>query len=95
MSSCFVWAIILGMSTNSLEKKGLKTLERIERDLEDLKGSPKRTFLYGIIYGAGAFVGGILAIILIGWILSILGVIPGFEGVEKTVGETYDSVRGR
>jgi hypothetical protein len=78
-----------------LEKKGLKQLERIEKDLEQIKGSPQRTFLYGIIYGMGAFIGGIFAIILLGWVLSVLGVIPGFERFEGTVNKTYEQVTGR
>lgn len=78
-----------------IEKKGLRSLERIERDLEELKGNPRRTFLNGILYGAGAFVGGILAILLIGWTLSILGIIPGFEELEEQLGDTYESVRSR
>jgi hypothetical protein len=68
------------------EQKGLKSLQRIEKDLEDLKGNPKRTFFNGVLYGAGAFVGGVLAIVLIGWLLSIAGLIPG-------VGELVDYVQ--
>lgn len=82
------------MVADSMEKKGLKSLARIEKDLEELKGTPQRTFLYGIIYGAGAFVGGILAVVFLGWLLSVLGVIPGFERFEATVGKTYEQVTG-
>lgn len=66
-------------------KKGLKSLERIEKDLEDLKSNPKRTFLNGILYGAGAFLGGILAIILLGWLLNIAGLIPGIRDMVELV----------
>jgi hypothetical protein len=51
--------------------------------------------LYGVLYGAGAFVGGIIAIIIVGWVLSIIGVLPGFDELESTLTETYESVRKR
>ena len=67
------------------QKKGLKSLERIERDLEELKSNPRRTFLNGILYGAGAFVGGILAILLAGWLLSIAGLVPGISDMADKI----------
>lgn len=83
---------------DTLEKKGLKHLQRIENELEEIKdrtGNPRRAFMYGILYGAGAFVGGILAILLLGWVLHILGFIPGFESLEKRINTSYESVRAR
>ncbi len=86
------------MADKRFEKQGLKHLERIESELEEIKdrtSNPRRAFFYGILYGAGAFVGGIIAIVVAGWILSILGVIPGFDELERQLGDTYESVRGR
>lgn len=71
-----------------LDKKGLKQLKRIENELEEIKersSDPKRTFLFGILYGAGAFVGGILAIVLLGWLLSIAGLIPGLSEISQKI----------
>lgn len=83
---------------NNIEAQGLKQLKRIENELEEIKdrtGNPKRTFINGIIYGAGAFVGGILAIILLGWVLAIAGLIPGFGDLAHKVGDTVNAARGR
>lgn len=72
-------------------KKGLRSLERIEKDLEELKSNPKRTFLNGILYGAGAFVGGIVAIMLLGWLLNIAGLIPGVSDMVDFVQRSAQS----
>lgn len=69
---------------NELEKDGLRHLKRIERELGEIRdrtGSPKRAFVNGILYGAGAFIGGVVAVALIGWLLSFLGVIPGLNAI--------------
>jgi hypothetical protein len=60
----------------------IKLLKQIKQELEEIKdrtGNPRRIFLNGILYGAGAFVGGVLAVSLVGWLLSFLGVIPGLD----------------
>jgi hypothetical protein len=60
----------------------IKQLKQIKQELEEIKdrtGNPRRIFLNGILYGAGAFVGGVLAVSLVGWLLSFLGVIPGLD----------------
>lgn len=79
-----------------LDKKGLKQLKRIENELEEIKersSDPKRTFLFGILYGAGAFVGGLLAIVLLGWALSIAGLIPGLSEISHTIQTKIESNR--
>lgn len=68
----------------------IEQLAEIKTDLEDLKqltGSSKEWFLRGMLQGAGAIVGSILMLILLGWFLSIIGVIPG-------AGEIADYIRG-
>lgn len=42
----------------------------------------RRAFSMGLFQGAGVVVGGILALALTGWILGLLGVIPGFDRFE-------------
>jgi hypothetical protein len=32
-----------------------------------------------VLYGAGIVLGTIVGVVLVGWLLSILGVIPGFD----------------
>lgn len=61
----------------------LKThLEIIEKELTDLRKSStgfSSTFLRGMVYGAGYVAGAVLVVILIGWILNIVGIIPAFN----------------
>ena len=82
---------------DEIEKDSLRQLKKIERELSAIKertSNPKRMFINGILYGAGAFVGGILAVAAIGWALSFLGVIPGLsELVEYMQG--LMSLRGK
>jgi len=63
-----------------MAEQEIRQLKQIKRELEEIKertGNPRRSFVSGIFYGAGAFIGGILAVTLIGWLLSFLGIIPG------------------
>ena len=54
-----------------------------------------RAFVNGIFHGMGAVVGGIFALALIGWILSLLGVIPGFDRFETYLGDKVDAFEHR
>lgn len=70
------------------EKAGdeLARLDRIAKSLEVIEMrsiSLKRTLLMGVIQGAGVVIGGIIALALISWLLSFLGVIPGFDRFEN------------
>lgn len=70
----------------SFEKKGLKHLAKIEGQLSDIQhtsGSWKGWFLRGVMQGAGIVLGTILAVMLTGWLLSILGIIPGFGDLAE------------
>jgi hypothetical protein len=60
----------------------LKQLKEIKKELVEIRertATPKQVFINGVLYGAGWFVGGIVAVALLGWVLNILGVIPGFS----------------
>ncbi len=65
-----------------IEKAELKQLESINSNIKDLKSrmvGPKRALFNGVMQGMGAVAGSIAAVALIGWILSLLGLIPGLE----------------
>jgi hypothetical protein len=62
------------------EQEGLKHLENIEHELEEIKDrtpSGRRAFLNGLLQGGGALLGGIIALILLGLLLSFF-VFAGF-----------------
>lgn len=81
--------------TNEIEKDSLRQLRKIEKELVEIKNrtqNPKRLFLSGIMYGAGGFIGGILALALFGWLLSVLGIIPGLSEVAEYLQSMVDRV---
>jgi hypothetical protein len=62
------------------EQEGLKHLEKIEHELEEIKErtpSGRRAFLNGLLQGGGALLGGIAAFVLLGLILSFF-IFTGF-----------------
>lgn len=79
----------------SFEKKGLKHLAKIEGELSDIKesaGSWRGWFFRGVMQGAGIVIGTILAVILTGWVLSLLGVIPGLGDLAEYLRAVTDEV---
>jgi hypothetical protein len=67
----------------------IEQLEEIQTDLQELKhltGSSKAWFIRGILQGAGAIVGSILMLILLGWLLSLLGFFPGLSEIAEYIG---------
>ena len=83
---------------DTFEKEGLEQLARIETELEEIKdrtANPKRSFINGIWQGAGAIVGSIAAIILLGWGLSLLGLVPGVGEIANSLHSMVDQVRSR
>jgi hypothetical protein len=71
-----------------VDEQELRQLKEIKKELSEINektNDPKRVFLSGMLSGAGWFVGGILAVALLGWVLNILGVIPGFSELSDYV----------
>ncbi len=83
---------------DDLETQGLQHLKNIEEELEAIRDrttNPRRTFVMGILQGAGAIFGGLLALGGLGWILSILGVIPGLGDSVEYVRSLLDTLPTR
>jgi uncharacterized membrane protein YkgB len=56
-----------------------KDLRKIESELSHMDQASTRTwgnFWRGCVYGAGYVIGATIIIVIIGWILNIIGVIP-------------------
>ncbi len=74
-----------------------KHLESIEKELVDLRhdsGSLANSFRRGVFYGAGYVVGAVLIIVLVGWILNIIGVIPALNAQVKDFRSALDRIGG-
>jgi hypothetical protein len=81
-----------------VDESELRHLKEIKKELSEIKvrtGDLRHTFLSGILYGAGALVGGILAIAAIGWVLNLLGIIPGFGDLAEYIRSLMDQLPSR
>ena len=60
-----------------------KEIRKVETLLGEIKENtesrPAKSFINGILYGGGVVLGTIVAVALVGWLLSVLGVIPGID----------------
>jgi hypothetical protein len=78
----------------SKEKKHA-TLDDVLGELEVLSGKNKRYWfrelLGGLLRGIGFFCGGVLGVLLLGWILSFSGLIPGFRQISNQLKNAWTS----
>ncbi len=84
------------MQEENLEEEAIRHLARIEEDLEEIKNrTPNRrqSFVNGVWHGAGALIGGILGLALLGWVLSFFGVIPGVSVIAHFLQSMIDNFR--
>jgi uncharacterized membrane protein YczE len=70
-------------------------IQKVEQVLEDIRANTSlplwRVALNGILYGGGIAVGTVLAIALLGWLLSIFGIIPGFGEIAVKLQEILNA----
>ena len=79
-------------------KSGLEHLQKIENELEEIKertNDPKRSLFNGVLSGAGAILGSIAALIILGWLLSLLGILPGFGSLAVYLHDIVDRFNNR
>ena len=79
-----------------IEEEGLTHIKHIEEELGEIRDrtpTPRRAFLSGLLQGAGWIVGSLLALALIGWVLSILGVIPGLDVLSRYLAQYTSNLR--
>lgn len=76
------------------QKEPVKELKKIEKVLKDIKDNTHTsgwtTFSRGMLYGVGIVVGTLVGATLLGWILSIFGVIPGIGELADNLSTTLN-----
>ncbi len=80
--------------TFMIEPELKKHLENIEGELKGIKhkiGSTGSVLWRGIVSGAGYVVGAALILVVIGWILNIVGVIPAFQKYANDFRQVLDN----
>jgi len=71
-------------------------LEKLESELAAIRkpsGGLWQSFLRGCAYGVGYVLGAILIIVIIGWILNVIGVIPAFDRQVTEFRTALENVR--
>ncbi len=84
----------LGIMANE-ENPEVRQLREIKKELKNIESntSAKWWILHGMLYGAGWIVGSLLAILIIGWILTAAGVIPGISHIIPDIQAAFTKVR--
>lgn len=75
-----------------------KRLDKIAHSLEAIRAQGtdwKRSFFMGLFQGAGVVAGGIVALAVTGWVLGLLGFIPGFDSLEQSLNGAVDAYEHR
>jgi hypothetical protein len=76
-----------------------KHLEEIEKSLKEIKDilTPTRwqMFVQGVWRAVGYLIGLILAIIIIGWLLNMMGYVPFLSGTSETLRGALNEARSR
>jgi hypothetical protein len=72
----------------------VRQLRQINRELKNIESntSAKWWILHGMLYGAGWIIGSLLAIIILSWVLTLLGVIPGLDRIATDLQTAFSRV---
>ena len=74
-----------------MDQQTQEEARKVEALLDEIKSntqaSPSKSFYNGMLQGAGIVLGTIVAVVLAGWLLSILGVIPGVDVLAQRFAE--------
>ncbi len=66
-----------------MDPQAQEEARKVEALLGEIKTNTQsrsaKSFINGMLYGAGIVLGTIVGVVLVGWILSIMGIIPGFD----------------
>jgi hypothetical protein len=74
-----------------------KDLKKLENELSQLNRATTgiwETLWRGCIYGAGYIIGAVIVIVIIGWVLNIVGVIPAFDRQVAEFRSALDNFSG-
>jgi hypothetical protein len=81
----------LNLSVTKLEKD----LGQIKEELGEIRdrSAGVRPFIYGLLQGIGWTVGTLAAVALIGWLLSVSGVVPGLGKIAQDLENILNRTR--
>ena len=72
-----------------------KEIDQINKNLVDIRknGGVWKSFFRGILSGFGSIVGVAIALLALGWILNIIGVIPAFKNQVNQFRQTIEQIQ--
>lgn len=78
-----------------MDKKLEKDLGQIKEELGEIRDRSGgwRPFFYGLLQGVGWVVGTLAAVALIGWLLTISGLVPGLGKIAQSLKDILDQTR--
>ncbi|MDR3571631.1 MAG: hypothetical protein P4L81_05580 [Candidatus Pacebacteria bacterium] len=83
------------MAKPESENPEVRQLREIKRELRNIESntSAKWWIVHGMLYGAGWIIGSLLAVLIIGWALSIAGVIPGLDKIAAALQGAFAQIK--
>jgi uncharacterized membrane protein len=78
------------------DEREIRELKKITEEIRAVKmntGSAWGAFFRGMLSGGGAVVGSIVAIILIGVALSVMGIIPGLQTIVAAINGAIANIK--
>jgi hypothetical protein len=87
--SCYAEAIMIDPELKN-------HLEKIENELSHIRKSSAGTWQAlgrGVVYGAGYVIGAVFIIVIIGWVLNVIGVIPAFDRQVTAFRTALENIR--
>jgi hypothetical protein len=72
----------------------VRQLKEIKRELKAIESNTSigNWFWHGILSGAGWIVGSLIALLIIGWGLSFLGIIPGLNRIVVDLNNAFSHI---
>ncbi len=73
-------------------------LESIEKEIVTLRKIStgfRSTLMRGMIYGAGYVIGAVVIVVIVGWVLNVIGVIPELSTQVKEFQTALERIGGR
>lgn len=80
-----------------LEPELKNYLEDLNKNLTEIKnrGAWWKTFLEGVLKGFGSVIGVAVALLAIGWVLNVIGIIPAFQQEAENWRELIEQTERR
>lgn len=82
------------MANGDRENPEVRQLREIRRELKNIESNTSARWwvIHGMLYGAGWILGSLLAVLIIGWGLSAIGVIPGLGAIAQAIQDAFSHI---